>query len=235
MKTLCIIPARGGSKGLKDKNIMDLCGKPLMGYSIEAALAAKSVDKVVVSTDSEKIANVVRDFCDVEIIMRPAQFAQDDSPIEDALLHTVKYLKESQNYEPGIVVWIQPNVPIRETGAIDRVVDALANSDADSCVTCYEVDQLPEWMKKINDQGMLESCFGESTAVRRQEVPQRYLLDGAIVAMRTENLIKCEGVRKPHACLGKNIIPIIQTDKKYSTEIDVFEDFQLVQYYMQTN
>jgi CMP-N,N'-diacetyllegionaminic acid synthase len=168
MNIVGIIPARGGSKGVKNKNILDLCGKPVIGYAIEAALNASSLDKVVVSTDSEKIASVVRKLYDVEVIMRPVELAKDDSPIEEALLHAVEYLRENQNYNSDIVAWMQANVPIRQDGIIDVVVNKLINSDADSCVTCYEIEQMPEWMNIINEKERLELISKDIGAIRRQ-------------------------------------------------------------------
>ncbi len=229
---LGIIPARGGSKGLKDKNILDLLGKPLIGYTIEAALDSKLLDRIVVSTDSNKIAKVVRDHYKVEVIMRPSGIAKDSSPIEEALLHAVEYMQNENDYRADIVVWMQPNVPIRKGGLVDKVVHDLINSDADSCVTCYEVDQIPEIMKVINEKGRLLPMVQGVDGTRRQEFCKRFLLDGSIVALRTENLYKAGGIRKAHIYLGREVIPVIQEERMYSIEIDNPEDFDLVLYYM---
>ena len=233
MDILGIIPARGGSKGVKDKNIIDIRGKPLINYTLESAMKAKSLDKIVVSTDSSKIADVVRRSHDVQIIMRPAKFARDDSPIEESFFHAIEFLKEKESFNPEILVWMQPNVPIRKDGIIDEVVSCLVNSDADSCVTCYETDQVPEVMKFINDKGRLEPLYNDVYAIRRQEFSKRYLLDGSVVALRVKNLYKTRGIRKAHVYLGKEVIPIIQEKKMYSIEIDVPEDIPLVKYYME--
>lgn len=233
MNILGIIPARGGSKGVKDKNILDLFGKPLIGYTIEAALHARLLDTIVVSTDSNKIANVVKNHYEVEVIKRPAEFAKDDSPIEEALLHAVEYLVKANNYKADIVVWMQPNVPIRREGLVDEVVDKLVNSDADSCITCYEADQIPEGMKILNEKGRLVPIFRDVDGIRRQEFPKRYLADGSVVALRSENLFKTRGTRKSHIYLGKEIIPVIQEKKMYSLEIDTQEDVELVRYFME--
>ncbi len=232
MKILGIIPARGGSKGIKDKNILDLFGKPLIGYTIEDALNSKLIDKVVVSTDSGKIAGTVKSHYNVKIIMRPAEFARDDSPIEEALLHAIEYLDKESGYKTDIVVWTQPNVPIRRKGIIDEVVDKLINSDADSCITCYEVDQYPEGMKIINEKGRLEPIMRDVDGIRRQEHPERYLADGSVIALRAENLLKTRGIRKSHIYLGNEVIPVIQEKKMYSVELDEPEDLDLVRYYM---
>lgn len=233
MNILGIIPARGGSKGLKDKNILDLNGKPLIGYTIEAALASKLLDRVVVSTDSDKIADVVKGSYSVEVIKRPPIFAKDDSPVEEALLHAVECLKQKEKYAVDIVVWMQANVPIRKEGVIDETIEKLINSDADSCVTCREIDQIPELMKIINEKERLIPIFKDVSGIRRQEFPKRYLLDGSVVAIRAENLIKTRRIRKAHIYLGKEIIPLVQESKIYSIEVDTPEDFLLAMYYME--
>ncbi|MDD5503747.1 MAG: acylneuraminate cytidylyltransferase family protein [Candidatus Omnitrophica bacterium] len=232
MKILSIIPARGGSKGVKDKHTVDFNGKPLIGYTIEDVLASELIDKAVVSTDSDKIAGIVKSVYDIEVIKRPAKFAKDDSPIEEALLHAVEYLKKQFGYHADIVVWTQANVPIRQKGIIDKVIKKLIASKADSCVTCYEADQVPEAMKIINKKGMLVPIVKDVKGIRRQEFPKRYLLDGSVLALRVENLYKARGIRKAHIYLGNNVVPVIQSDMMYTLEVDMPDDVALVKYYL---
>jgi len=229
MNILGVIPARGGSKGVPNKNIIELCGKPIISYTIETALESKLLNKLVISTDSKKISDVVSKSYDVQIIDRPAKFATDDSPIEEALLHAVKYLIKSSNYYADIVVWMQPNVPIRDNGLIDKAISNLMNSDADSCISCYEVTQRPELMKIINSDGYLEPCEKDVGGIRRQEFPKRYMADGSVVALKTENLLKYKGIRKAHIYMGEKVIPIIQNSMIYSLEIDDYDDLYLVE------
>ena len=147
-------------------------------------------------------------------------------------MHAVKYLAKVRKYKADIVVWMQPNVPIRKNGIVDELVGRLVNSNADSCVTCYEVDQIPELMKIINKKGMLVPIHNDVSAIRRQEFPQRYLLDGSVVALRVKNLLNTRGIRKAHIYLGKEVIPVVQEKMMYRVEIDVSEDVNLVRYYM---
>lgn len=233
MRILGVIPARGGSKRIKDKNILSIKGKPLIGYTIEAALSSRLMDKVAVSTDSGEIARVVKSAYGVEVIKRPAEFSQDDSPIEEALLHAVEYLTKEKNYFADIVVWMQANVPIREEGAIDRVIEKLCNSDADSCATCRLIREIPEVMKVINEKGFLVPLQRDVTGIRWQEFPQRYVLDGSIVALRAGNLFKTRGIRKAHIYLGEKVIPIIQETGRYSLEVDNPDDVDLLEYYLE--
>jgi CMP-N-acetylneuraminic acid synthetase len=227
-----IIPARGGSKRLKDKNILELNGKPLIGYTIEAALASQLLDRVIVSTDSDRIAEIVRHRYGVQVIKRPPELAQDDSPIEDALLHVVEYLKQQEGYSTNIVVLMQANVPIRQEGIVDETLRRLLHSGADACVTCVEADHVPEVMKIINEKGRLIPLFVAGRGIRKQEFPKRYLVDGSVLALRVENLIRAKGVRKTHIYFGEEVLPLIQKKKMYALEIDTEDDFALAKYYM---
>jgi CMP-N,N'-diacetyllegionaminic acid synthase len=232
MNIVGIIPARGGSKRLKDKNILPIKEKPLIGYVIEAALASKLLDKVVVSTDSEKIIEVVERHYQVQVIKRPDEFAKDDSLIEEALLHAVEYLQKSEGYKADIVVWMQANIPIKEAGLIDAVIKKLIQSDADSCVTVREAEEVLEVMKAIDERGMLIPLFKDVDKINYQEFPKRYLLDGSVLAMRSENLFKTRGIRKAHIYLGNNVIPVIQKKKMYSLEVDTYDEFLMAEYYI---
>lgn len=233
MNILCVIPARGGSKGLKDKNILRINGQPLIAYTIDAALKASCLNKIVVSTDSRKIADVVENLFTIQVIKRPREFALDDSPIEEALLHAVEFLKKQQEVAADIVVWLQPNVPIRPQGLIDQVVKKLVQSDADSCVTCYEVNQIPELMKVIDKKGRLIPLYPRVKDYHRQVFAKRYLLDGSVVAIRAKNLYESRGVRKAHVYLGKEVLPVIQRKKEYSLEVDTADEVPLATYYLQ--
>jgi len=235
MNILGIIPARGGSKGLKDKNILKIHGKPLIAYTVEAALNTSTLDKVVVSTDSRKISGVVRGLFDIEVINRPKKYARDHSPIQETLLHAVEFLEEEKGYAADIVVWLQPNVPIRPKGLIDKVVKELIYSNADSCVTCYEVNQTPEIMKVIDKNGKLVPLHPEIRKYRRQDFPKRYLLDGSVVVIRAKNLYETRGVRKVHVYLGKEILPVVQGKREYSMEIDTAQEVPLVAYYLRSS
>jgi len=224
MNILGIIPARGGSKGVPEKNIIQLCGKPLITYTIESAFKSKFLDKSVISTDSKKIADVVSEYYDIQIINRPAEFAKDNSPIEEALLHAVEYMNIKSGYNADIVVCMQPNIPIREKNTIDKAISIFIESDADSCITCYEINQIPELMKIIDSDGSLKPCEKEVKGIRRQEFSKRYLADGAVVVMKVENLFKYKGIRKAHAYMGEKIMPLIQKSRIYSIDIDEYDD-----------
>jgi len=230
---LCVIPARGGSKRVSNKNIRKILSQPLIAYTIQSALQSRLCNKVIVSTDDSEIAAVAKDF-GAEVITRPNELAMDNSPIDDALRHAVRHYEKKDGLHADIVVLLQANVPIRKKGEIDEVVENLVkNHDATAVVTVYAVDQRPEWMKVVDKKtGKIEPFMGTTDLYRKQDLPELYLLDGAIIAVRTETLMKTEGVKKTHGYLGGSIYPIIH-DSRYSIEIDEEKDFEIAEYYLQ--
>lgn len=225
MKILIVIPARGGSKGIKNKNIMPLLGKPLIEYTIDAAKEAKLADKIVVSTEDDAIATFVKTK-GVQVINRPKEFATDEAPIEWALRHAVGFLRESEGYYADIVVWLQANVPIRKEKQIDYVVQKLIDTHADSVITVTEVTQRPEFMKRMVDENKIEHLT-VSKEYRRQDCQEKlYLGDGAVIAICTDILMNTEGMTGAHVYLGDDIRGVIE-EPQYAIEIDEPFDYDV--------
>lgn len=135
MENLVIIPARSGSKGIKKKNIKVIAGKPLILWSIESALQAKGVSRVIVSTDSSEIANLSKKAGAEVPFLRPKSLAKDSSTTESALIHTLKWLEEHEGYVPNNVILLQATSPVREVDSIDRAIKHFILSQADSLVS----------------------------------------------------------------------------------------------------
>jgi len=226
---LCVIPARGGSKGLKNKNIRPILGKPLLVYTIEAASESKLVNKIVVSTDDRKIAYVARKH-NIQVIDRPRAYSTDSAPIEKALRHSVEYLRETEGYETDIVVCLQANVPIRKKRQIDNVIKKLISSKADTAATVYSVTQHPQWMKVMGKKGILSPLFPGEKKYRRQELEPRYLLDGAVCAIDGGVLMRNRHTHGSHAYMGRKIVGVIE-EKKYATEVDDKKDLNFIEFY----
>ena len=130
---IAVIPARGGSKGLERKNLLPLAGKPLLVWTIEAARASRLVDRIVVSTDDEVIADLARTSHADAPFIRPAHFASDAATSEDVLQHTIAWLEEHEQVSYDILVYLQATDPFRRAGIIDKVVETLmANPELDS-------------------------------------------------------------------------------------------------------
>lgn len=230
MKVLCVIPARGGSTRVKDKNIRPLAGVPLMAYTIRDAKDAKCLSLSVISTDDERIAAVAKENR-VMVIMRPAEYAQNDSPIYPALRHAVNEIEKKEGWRADIVVWLQPNVPFREKGLIDKIVKQLIDNYeiTDSVVTVYEVDQHPEAMKIIKDGILGYREKPKRTYFRTQELPKAYLLDGSVMAMKTSVLMnESLPMNDGHFYMGK-MMPFIHSFP-YTVEVDHEEDYFLLEY-----
>ena len=225
MKILIVIPARGGSKGLPNKNIMPLLGKPLIGYTIDAAKESTLCDKIVVSTDDRQIASCAQDY-GIPVIMRPAEFSRDDSPIEQALRHAVRYLKDTEGYEPEMVVWLQANVPIRKPGQIDTVIRKVVETGSDSAFTVNEVARRPEFMKKMDQDGRIIPLYKTKEYQRQAFKDKLYVADGAVIAVTTKTLMATEGRLGAHIFLGNDIRGVPE-EPQYAIEIDDQFDFDV--------
>lgn len=138
MSNLAIIPARGGSKGIPKKNIKEIAGKPLIAWSIEQALNSSSIERVIVSTDCEDIAAVAREYGAEVPFMRPAHLANDTAATEPALLHTLEWLAEHENYHPDYTVLLQATSPVRKDDAIDSAIKKIIEKKADSLLSVCE-------------------------------------------------------------------------------------------------
>ncbi|MBA7527268.1 N-acylneuraminate cytidylyltransferase [subsurface metagenome] len=225
MNIAIIIPARGGSKGLKNKNIKPLLGKPLLCYTIDAARESKLANRIIISTEDKDISKVSREY-GIEIVNRPTKYSTDDAPIELALRHTIKYFEQNENYFADIVVLLQANIPIRKNGQVDNVIKKLIDTKADSVVTVVEVTKRPEYMKKII-KGDKIIHLAKVKEIRRQEFKDKlYILDGAVAAIKRDVLMKTENRTGAHVYLGEEIRCIIQKPK-YAIEIDEKFDFDV--------
>jgi CMP-N-acetylneuraminic acid synthetase len=165
------------------------------------------------------------------VVKRPKEYSTDTAPIEQALRHVVRLLKGEEGYLADIVVWLQANIPIRKKGQIDEVLGEMIRKGADSAVTVYPVSQYPQWMKRMDRKGLLSPFLNNVKTYRAQDVEPMYLLDGAIVAMKRNVLMRSENRSGVHTFLGKRMVGIVQEDRKYSIEVDDGEDLNLARYY----
>jgi CMP-N,N'-diacetyllegionaminic acid synthase len=178
---LGLIPARGGSKGVPGKNIRVAGGKPLIAWTIEAAMSSKFLDRVILSSDDREIISVARKFnCDVPFIRDP-QLAQDATP-------TINVVLDALDRCPGHewVVLLQPTSPLRIALDIDQAIERCVASDAPSCVSVCVAQESPYWMYTLGRDARLMPLLPGITATRRQDLPPVYSLNGAIYVARTE-------------------------------------------------
>ncbi|MCH8012532.1 MAG: acylneuraminate cytidylyltransferase family protein [Candidatus Marinimicrobia bacterium] len=194
MKVLSLIPARGGSKGVPRKNIKLLNGKPLIAYTIEASLGAKIIDRTIVSTDDNEIAEIACDFKAEVPFLRPKELAGDTVLDFPVIKHAINYLKEYEGYEPEIVVYLRPTIPLRTSNEINQVIKLLIENKSADCVrTTRPAIYPPYWMKKINNDGYLEpyhSHVKPNVFTRRQDLPKVVMCDGYVDAARVDSVLK---------------------------------------------
>lgn len=191
LTVLAIISARGGSKSIPHKNIVAVAGKPLIAWTIEAALESILLDRVIVSTDDAAIAQVSRD-CGAEVpFMRPADLARDNTPGIQPVIHAVQWLEENDHYRPDYVMLLQPTSPLRITEDINTAIRLAVEKGADSVVSVCQAHQHPYWMKQITEDGRLvDYALPEHEYTYRQELPSVYTLNGAIYLTRSDILLE---------------------------------------------
>jgi CMP-N,N'-diacetyllegionaminic acid synthase len=191
MRVLGIVPARGGSKGIPGKNVRPLGGKPLLVHTAEAALAARRLSRVVLTTDDEKIAEVGR-ACGLEVpFLRPAELAMDDTPTLPVLQHAVTEL-ERQGDRFDAVCLLQPTSPFRRAGDIDGCIELLETGlDAVISVLPVPPEHNPHWVWFRDGDGLLRLATGEDQPIpRRQELPPAFHRDGSVYVTRRDVLME---------------------------------------------
>ena len=179
-KILAVVTARGGSKGIPRKNIVDLGGRPLIQHTISAARKANLLDRVIVSTDDEEIATVSLK-CGAEVpFIRPVELAGDTSAHIPVIQHAVRFLEDKENYFVDYVMLLQPTSPFRTSSDIDGAIEVAISTNADSVMGVTEVEQHPFKLNLIDD-GILKSAFDVPKGyIRRQDFPRYYWENGAI-------------------------------------------------------
>ncbi|MCR4943547.1 MAG: acylneuraminate cytidylyltransferase family protein [Clostridium sp.] len=221
---MAVITARGGSKGIKNKNIKKLNGIPLIDYSFQACKNSKYLDKVILSSDDKNIIDfAISKGIEVPFV-RPPELATDEATSFSVIKHAVNFFENiGENFD--YIVTIQPTSPFRTSNNIDEAIESLINDgEADSLVSVSDIEYHPYWMKKINN-GYLEPFMSidEKSITRRQNLPQLYKMNGAIFI--SKKILITEGT----AILGEKVKPYYM-DLKASIDIDTIEDFKMAEY-----
>lgn len=186
MNILGVVPARGGSKGIARKNVADVAGKPLVAWTLDAAKAAAGLTRVVVSTEDPEIAAVCRSLGGDVPFLRPAELAQDRTPTLPVVLHALAQAEAQDGRRYEAVVLLQPTTPLRQPEDIDRCVDLLRATGADSVVSVVDVGGYhPLRMKKFEGERLVNYVEQAGENMRpRQELPPVFIRNGAIYATR---------------------------------------------------
>jgi len=215
-KILAIIPARGGSKGIRRKNLQKLSGKPLIVHTIIAAKKTKSINKIIVSTDDKEIGKISKNNGAEVPFLRPKQISKDTSSIIEVIKHALKFLQENQSYVPDIIILLQPTSPLRTSQLITKTINTLKKSKATSVITVSKITKHPYasyWLK--ND---FLKPFEKNSAKysRRQEFPDLFFPTGAVYTFWYDTLKKFNSLH------GPKIKPIVVHDE--DIDIDNLRD-----------
>jgi len=213
-QVVAVIPARGGSKGIPGKNIRLLAGKPLLAWTVEAAVAANSIDSVYVSTDDPAIAKVA-EACGAEVIFRPADISGDESPSETALLHALGYLNK-QGMVVEIMVFLQATSPLRTSADIDCAMALFQEQQADSLLS---VAPSHYFLWEETKEGAQPVNYDYCHRPRRQDMIQQFRENGAIYIFKPSIL------REYSSRLGGRII-LYKMLEESSLDIDSYSDFE---------
>ena len=214
-KVLAIIPARGGSKGLPGKNILELGGKPLIAWTIEAAQKSKYIDRLILSSEDKQIISVAQDWgCEVPFI-RPAELALDKTPGIDPVLHAINTLTEKYDH----VVLLQPTSPFRNVADIDNCIKFCILNKAPACVSVVEASENPYWMYSMDSEKKINHLIKRKMETyQRQLLPEIFILNGAVYVAETAYILKNKNF------LGDSTIGF-KMPKERSIDIDSKLDF----------
>jgi len=221
-RVLALIPARGGSERFPGKNIALLAGKPLVVWSIEAALQSKYVDKVVVSTEDDRIAAVGKTAGAEVPFKRPEKLARSTTSSMVVAQHALSEL-ELQGWSFGYLLLLQPTSPLRTGSSIDNAVECFQKKGADALIGVTETDHPLEWENELPESLSMESFFGSKINQRSQDFPKRYRVNGAIFLARVTNFKK-----ENTFFLRKNTYAFIM-DREVSVDIDTKFDLLIAE------
>ena len=189
---LAIIPARGGSKGLPRKNILPLLGKPLIGWTIEQAKKSKYLDRIIVSTEDEEIMVMSKSF-GAEVLQRPKDLAQDNTPTSDVIIHVIETL-EKEGYKYDFIVLLEPTSPLRKDDDIDNAIEIIVDTNSISLVSVTNSDKIDLNFIFLLEDNKLKSIFYGSEfnilPINRQDFTIIYYPEGTIYISETSNYIK---------------------------------------------
>jgi CMP-N-acetylneuraminic acid synthetase len=224
MKAIAFIFARGGSKGLPGKNIRPLGGKPLIAWSIEHALAVKRIERVIVSTDSEEISAVAREYGAEVPFIRPEELAGDDSPEWLAWRHALNDLRETTGALPEVMVPVPTTAPLRQAIDIENCLDEYEKGDADMIITVTDAHRSPYYnMVKTNADGTVGLVNPPQTAIaRRQDVPVVYDITTVCYVANPEFVMT-------HNAIFEGRVKRVHVPIERAIDVDTLLDFQIAE------
>lgn len=223
MKNIAIIPARAGSKGLPGKNYRLLDGQPMISYTIKAAIDSKIFNRIIVSTDSEKIAEIAREGGAIVPFMRPKELANDIASSDAVIMHTLGFVEDIMKEKYEYVCKLQPTSPLRTSMDIRKAFELLIEKKANSIVSVCECEHSPLWSGMIEEDLRIDNFITKTLAVTNRQILKKYYrLNGAIYISNVDSF-------KKNGCFfGENSIAYIM-EKEHSIDIDDILDFKFAE------
>lgn len=216
---IAVIPARGGSKRLPGKNIRQLGDKPLIAWSIEAAKTSKYIDRVIISTDCEDIANIAQLYGGDVPFLRPQELSGDTASSNGVILHALEHIDESFDY----VVLLQPTSPLRKAEDIDILLESF-DEKTEGVVSVCPCEHSPLWANTLPDDMTMGNFFPESVIGKRsQDLPDYYRLNGSIYAFKVDSFVENNGIFYSDKVKAYNM-PV-----ERSVDIDTIVDFHIAE------
>jgi CMP-N,N'-diacetyllegionaminic acid synthase len=222
MHTVAIIPARGGSKGLKNKNIHPVAGKPLLAWTVLQARESRLIDKVFVSTDDQAIATVAKEY-GAEVINRPPEIAGDRATSESALIHAVEVIEKDFAMPVNTLVFLQATSPLRKRDDIDRAIGHFRSENADSLISVTRADDLTIWESREGQWRSVNFDFRERGM--RQDRPSQYIENGSIYILKPEVLSR-------HQNRIGDSMAVYEMEFWQTWEVDTIEEIDLIEFYL---
>jgi N-acylneuraminate cytidylyltransferase/CMP-N,N'-diacetyllegionaminic acid synthase len=222
-KILAIIPARGGSKGLPQKNIKELCGKPLIAWSIEQSKLCKDIDKTIVTTDDSRIMDIANQYGAEVPFVRPERLSDDTASTTEVIFHTMEWLKEHQGYQADYILLLQPTSPLRSIEDIKSVIRMTEENKFMAVVSVCETAHHPWWSNILPEDGNMKDFIRPDLLNKpRQSLPVFFRLNGAIYLSNKDYFYKYNGFFGPDTFAYK-------MPRSRSVDIDSILDFQLAE------
>lgn len=228
MKVIAVIPARAGSKGIPNKNVTEVAGKPLISWSIEAAINASSIDSILVTSDGEEILDVASQYDEIKAIKRPRELAEDHTPTAPVVLHALEEVKALENGFDYLVL-LQPTSPLRTEEDIEEALELLKSSNGNALVSVVKPSHHPLKSFKRSEEGYLEGLVNNDFPfMPRQELPEVFQPNGAIYIIEIKEFLKRETF-----FTDKTIHYEMSTQK--SIDVDSYDDIIKIENQLKTN
>lgn len=224
---IAIIPARGGSKGLPGKNIKQLCGKPLIAHTIEAALNATCIDRVLVTTDSREIGDVAEEYGADVPFLRPDELATDTASAVDVYIHAVEWAAANWNYKDDKFMVLLPTTPLRAAADIDEAYNCYLESGATTLIAVKEAPVPPGWYLSQSASGVITPCgFGTGALTENRQKSDKYVIPCGAIYILSYKLLKEERTYYCEHTIGYELT------SERAVDIDNQDDFDYAEYLM---